>query len=61
MKTQCPKMAISTYTRLGIQVNMKIGMLMFEHGDKQLHPQEMKYKHIVQASNMVQTNHRHCL
>lgn len=59
MKIQYPMMAISAYTQLGIPVNMKIGMSKFEHEDRQLHPQEMKYKHIVQVSSMVQTNHHH--
>lgn len=54
-------MATSAYTRLVILANMKIGMLMFERGGKQLRPQGMKYKRIAQVSNMGQTNHHHCL
>jgi len=53
-------MATLAYTQLVILANMKIEMLMFEHGGKQLRPQGMRYKHIAQVSNMEQTNHHHC-
>lgn len=58
-KKQYPMTVISTYIQHGKQANMKIGMLMFEHEDRQLHPQGMKYKHIDQVSSMVQINHHH--
>jgi len=54
-------MATSAYTQHVILANMKIGMLMFEHGGRQLRPQGMKYKRIAQVSNMEQTNRHHCL
>lgn len=54
-------MAILAYTQLEILANMKIEMSKFEHEGRQLHPREKMYKHIVQVSNMVQTNHHRCL
>lgn len=54
-------MAISAYIPLGILANTKIGKLMFEHEGRQLRLREMKYKHIAQMLNTVQTNRRHCL